>query len=144
MAGTQGWPLAHSHTRGPASAPRLYPRGVSEGRPAHAALPPQRRAQQACPVPRVTLRSDVTAVITRSEDSQYQAARSQSRILCFSIKQTTVGVLTVAQWVTNTTMSVRTQVQSLALLSGSWIWRCCKVPCRLQMRLGSPAAVAVV
>ena len=39
---------------------------------------------------------------------------------------------------------MRTRVHSLALLSGSRIWRCRELWCRLQMRLGSCIAVAVV
>ena len=39
--------------------------------------------------------------------------------------------------------SMRTQVQSLALLSGLRIWHCCELWCRLQMWLGSGVAVAV-
>ena len=35
------------------------------------------------------------------------------------------------------------QIRSLASLSGSRIWRCRELWCRLQMRLGSRAAVAV-
>ena len=32
---------------------------------------------------------------------------------------------------------------SMALFSGLRIWRCCELGCRLQMQLGSPAAVTV-
>ena len=40
-------------------------------------------------------------------------------------------------------VSMRTQVQSLALLSGLRIQHCCELWCGLQMRLGSCIAVAV-
>ena len=39
---------------------------------------------------------------------------------------------------------MKLQVQSLALLSGLKIWRCCELWCGLQMRLGSCIAVVVV
>ena len=40
--------------------------------------------------------------------------------------------------------SLRTKVRSLALLGGLRIWHCCELWCRLQIRLGSCVAVAVV
>ena len=40
--------------------------------------------------------------------------------------------------------SIRTRVRSLASLSGLRIWRCCELRCRLQTRLGSGVAVALV
>ena len=40
-------------------------------------------------------------------------------------------------------ISMRTQVQFLALLSGLKTWRCCKPWCRLQTQLGSGFAVAM-
>ena len=39
--------------------------------------------------------------------------------------------------------TMRSQVRSLASLSGLRIWCCHELWCRLQMRLGSCAAVAV-
>ena len=44
----------------------------------------------------------------------------------------------MAQWKRNQLVSMRTQVPSLALLSGLWIWYCCKLWCRLKKQL-SPA-----
>ena len=41
------------------------------------------------------------------------------------------------------TVSVRIQIQSLALLSGSGIRHCCKLQCMSQKRVGSHVAVAV-
>ena len=41
-------------------------------------------------------------------------------------------------------VTLRMQVQTLALLSGSGIWRGLKLWCGLQMQLRSPIAVAVV
>ena len=39
---------------------------------------------------------------------------------------------------------MRMQIQSLALLSGLRIRRCCELWCRLQVQVGSGIAVAVV
>ena len=39
---------------------------------------------------------------------------------------------------------MRMQVQSLALICGLRIQHCCKLQCRLKMRLGSGMAVVVV
>ena len=50
----------------------------------------------------------------------------------------------VALWVKSQLGSMRTQVQSLALLSGLRIWPCHELQCRLQMWLRSGIAVAVV
>ena len=41
-------------------------------------------------------------------------------------------------------VSMRLHIWSLSLLSGLRIWRCCEPWCRLQTRLGSCVAVAVV
>ena len=41
-------------------------------------------------------------------------------------------------------VSMRTQVRSLASLSGLRIQRCCELWCRLKMWLGSGLALAVV
>ena len=49
----------------------------------------------------------------------------------------------MAQWKQISLVSMRTQVQSLALLSGLRIQCCCKLWCRLQMRLSSGIVVAV-
>jgi len=43
----------------------------------------------------------------------------------------------------NLTSTHEEVVSSLALLSGSGIWCCCQLWCRLQMQLGSGVAVAV-
>ena len=40
--------------------------------------------------------------------------------------------------------TMRLQVRSLDSISGSRIWRCCELWCRLHMQLGSVIAVAVV
>ena len=45
------------------------------------------------------------------------------------------GVPLVAQWKQIQLVTMRFQVQSLALLSGLRIQRCCELWCRLQMRL---------
>ena len=50
----------------------------------------------------------------------------------------------MAQWKQIQLVSMRMQVQSLALFSGLKIWCCLEVWCRLQMRLRSRIAVAVV
>ena len=50
----------------------------------------------------------------------------------------------VAQQVTNHLVSMRMWVQSLALLSRLRIQHCRELWCRLQMGVGSGAAVAVV
>ena len=46
----------------------------------------------------------------------------------------------MAQWLTNPTTSLML-VQSLALLSGLRIWRCCDLWCRSQMQLEFSVAV---
>ena len=58
------------------------------------------------------------------------------------VKNLTTGVPVVAQWLTNLTRNH--EVRSLASLSGLAIWRCCELWCRLQMRLRSGVAVALV
>ena len=59
------------------------------------------------------------------------------------LKSTCVGVPTVAPQKGIRLGTMKLQVQSLALLSGSRIWCCHELWCRLQMRLGSRIAVAV-
>ena len=54
------------------------------------------------------------------------------------------GVPVVARWKRIRLTFMRTQVPSLASFSGLRIWRCCQLWCRLQTRLGSDMAVAVV
>ena len=54
------------------------------------------------------------------------------------------GVPFVAQWAKNQLVTMRMQVQPLALLSGLGIQHCCDLWCRLQMWLESHVAVAVV
>ena len=54
------------------------------------------------------------------------------------------GVLFASPWVKNLLVSMRTWVQSLALLSGQKIWGCHKLWHRSQLRLGSNVAVAVM
>ena len=54
------------------------------------------------------------------------------------------GVPIVAQWKRMQPVSMRMQVQPLALLSGLGIQCCCELWCRLQMRLRSHVAVSVV
>ena len=53
------------------------------------------------------------------------------------------GVPVIAQQ-KRASASMTMQVQSLALLSGSEVWRCCELWCRPQMCLGSQVVVAVV
>ena len=60
------------------------------------------------------------------------------------MKETRIGVPAVAQWVKKLTVSLRLQVQSLALLSELQIWCCHKLWHKLQIWLGSSIAVAVV
>ena len=55
-----------------------------------------------------------------------------------------MGVPVVVQQVKNPRVSMRTQVQSLAPISGLRIWCCCKLQCRSKMRLRCSMAVAVV
>ena len=50
----------------------------------------------------------------------------------------------MAQQVKNPTMSMRIQVESMALLSGLRIWHCHKRWHKLQMSLGSGVAEAMV
>ena len=75
-------------------------------------------------------------------------SRNGHNIVTQLFKKTTTQLLrvcTVAQWVKNTTpLSMRMQVQSLALLSGLRIWLCHKLQHRSQMQLRSCVAVAVV
>ena len=59
------------------------------------------------------------------------------------INKVKLGVLLMAQQLTTQLASMRTQVQSLTLLSGLRIWHCCELWCRLQAWLGSRMAVAV-
>ena len=59
------------------------------------------------------------------------------------VKNPTVGVPIVAQWKQTQLESMRTRVQSLALLSGLMTRRCRELWCRSKMRLGSGVAVAV-
>ena len=54
------------------------------------------------------------------------------------------GVPIVAQWERTPLVSMRMWVRSLVLLSGLRICCCCEMWCRIQMRLGSCAAGAVV
>ena len=60
-----------------------------------------------------------------------------------AIQNTIDGVPIVVQWKQTQVVSMRMQVQSMALLIGLRIWHCHKLWCRLQMRLGSCIAVAV-
>jgi len=55
-----------------------------------------------------------------------------------------MGVPIVAQWLTNPTRKHEVAGSILALLSGLRIRRCHELWCRLQMRLGSRIAVALV
>ena len=50
----------------------------------------------------------------------------------------------MAHWLTSPTRNHEVAGSSLALLSGLRIQRCCELWCRLQMRLRSGVAVAVV
>ena len=64
--------------------------------------------------------------------------------LKLKLKNKEIGVPLMAQWKQIQLRTMRLQVQSLALLSGSRIWCCCELWCRSQMWLGSGIAVAVV
>jgi len=55
-----------------------------------------------------------------------------------------LGVPVVAQWLWIRLGTMRLRVRSLHLLSGLTIQRCRELWCRLQMRLGSRVAVALV
>ena len=59
-------------------------------------------------------------------------------------KNKVLGVPIVAQGNKIWLVSVRIRVWSLASLGGLGIWYCCELCCRLQMRLRSDVAVAVV
>ena len=50
----------------------------------------------------------------------------------------------VAKWLTNLTTNHEVVVQSLASLSGLRIWYCRELWCRLQTRIRSGVAVALV
>ena len=65
-------------------------------------------------------------------------------MLIIKIKNNSLGVPIMVQqkWIWLGTMRVR--VRSLASLSGLRIWHCHELWCRLQTRLGSDVAVAVV
>ena len=65
-----------------------------------------------------------------------------STVILSKIKRET-GVPIVAQWKRLRWVSMRTQVGSLALVSGLRIWRCCELLWRWQARLGCGVAVAV-
>ena len=60
------------------------------------------------------------------------------------IEQAEMGVPIVAQQKQICIVSMRTQIQSLALFKGLQIQDCCELWCGLQMRLQSCMAVAVV
>ena len=55
-----------------------------------------------------------------------------------------MGVLVMAQRKPIRLGTMKLQVQSLALLSGLRIGRCCELQCRSNTQLGSGGAVAVV
>ena len=59
------------------------------------------------------------------------------------IKNAWVGVPTVAQWKRTQLGSMRMWIPSLASLSGSRIWHCHELWCRLKTQLRSDVAVAV-
>ena len=61
-------------------------------------------------------------------------------------KSEKIGVLVMAQWLTNPTRNheVSGPSQTMAFFSGLRIWRCHELRCRLQTRLGSCVAVALV
>ena len=60
------------------------------------------------------------------------------------LKNSTAGVTVVAQWLTNPIGTMRFRVRSRALLSGLRIRHWCELWCRVQTRLGSHVAVALV
>ena len=60
------------------------------------------------------------------------------------IKRGDRGVPVVAQWLTNPTRNHEVAVRSLPLLIGLTIRRCRELWCRLQTRLGSRVAVALL
>ena len=55
-----------------------------------------------------------------------------------------IGVPMMVQWKRIRLGTMRFRVPSLTLLNGLKIWRCPELWCRLQMRLGSGVAMAVV
>ena len=55
-----------------------------------------------------------------------------------------LGIPIGAQWKQIQLVSMKMQVQSLALLSGLGIWHCLELWCRLQTQLRSTIAMAVV
>ena len=59
-------------------------------------------------------------------------------------KMAMVGIPVMAQRKQISLASMRTQLRSLASLSGLRIQHCCELWCRLQTQLGSGIAVAVV
>ena len=59
------------------------------------------------------------------------------------VQYMSVGVPVLAQWEQIWLASMRTQVRSLASLSGLRIRCCHELWCRLKMRLGSGVAVAL-
>ena len=54
-----------------------------------------------------------------------------------------LGVPVMAHWLTIQQGTMRLQVQSLALLGGLRIWRCCGLWCKSQAWFGSCVAVAL-
>ena len=64
--------------------------------------------------------------------------------MSYTFKKEEEEIPTVAQWVMDQLVFKRTQVRSLASLSGLKIQHCHGLWCRSQTRLGSGVAMAVV
>ena len=80
---------------------------------------------------------------TTSSAVLWRSGKSGHLALCLMLRER-AGVLVVAQQQWIWLVSMRTQVQSLALLSRLRIQCCCELWCRLKVRLRSLIAVAVV
>ena len=61
-----------------------------------------------------------------------------------SFRRIGIGAAIMAQWLTNPTSIHEDAGLIPGLLSGLRIWHCCELWCRLQMRLGSYVAMAVI
>ena len=69
---------------------------------------------------------------------------SELQLLAYTIVIAMPDLSHICDLTTAQLVSMRTQVQSLASLSGLRIWHCHGLWCRLQMWLGSCIAVTVV
>ena len=79
-----------------------------------------------------------------SEETKQSLEAGSDMTQILNYQKRNLGVPIVTQQVKTLLVSMRMQIRSLASLSGLRIRRYRKLQCRLQMRLGSGVAVAVV